>query len=76
MGGAHSAINQLQKEANLDKMQDLLEDMADQEADANEVNQMFQNQAENGMEDAYDDLEAMMAEVGEQEQQEKDDIAM
>ena len=57
-------------------MQDLLEDMADLEADQNEVNQMFQNKAEEGMEDVEADLEALMAEDQANGQEEKDQKAM
>ena len=51
MSGAHQAIKGLQKANDLDKMQDLLEDIQDQEAEQNELNEMFQNKANENMDD-------------------------
>ena len=48
-------------------MQDLLEDIQDQEADMQEVSDMFANKANENMDDAYDELEEMMKEENEKE---------
>lgn len=58
---AKSTMDQVRSGMNLDQMEDLLDDLKEQQADQEEINQVFVNAAGEDKDDLADELEEMMA---------------
>ena len=58
---AKSTMDQVRSGMNLDQMEDLLDDLKEQQADQEEINNVFVNAAGEDKDDLADELEEMMA---------------